>query len=47
MMYVNLRDIAVLNTHGADYCCITSRISKIEAINLIKNIDLTEKGQTL
>ena len=27
----------------ADYCCIISRISKNEAINLMQNIDLTEK----
>ena len=38
MMYVlimsmNLSDIAILNIHGADYCCIISRISKSEAIN--------------
>ena len=38
MMYVlimsmNLSDIAIVNIHGADYCCIISRISKSEAIN--------------
>ena len=38
MMYVlimsmNLSDIAIVNIHGADYCCIISRISKSDAIN--------------
>ena len=43
MMSVNLSDMAILNIHGADYRCIISGISKCEAINLIQNIDLTEK----
>ena len=41
MMSMNLRDIAILNMKGADYCCIISRINKYEAINLMQNIDLT------
>ena len=40
---MNLSDIAILNRKGADYCCIISRISKIEAINLMQDIDLTKK----
>ena len=44
MMYMNLSDIAVLNIKGADYCCI---INGSEAINLIKNINLTKKRGTL
>ena len=32
---MNLNDIAILNNKGADYCCIISRISKSEAINLM------------
>ena len=47
MISVNISDIAVLNTHGVDYCCIIRRISKIEAINLMQNIDLSEKSGTL
>ena len=43
MMSLNLSDIAIPNIHFAGYCCIIIRISKNEAINLIKNIDLTEK----
>ena len=35
MMSMNLSDIAILNMKSADYPCITSRISKSEAITLI------------
>ena len=34
MMSMNLNDIAISNIKGSDYCCIISRISKSEAINL-------------
>ena len=44
---MNLRDIAILNIKSADYCCIVSGISKKEAINLMQNIDLTDKRETL
>ena len=47
MISINLSDIAILNIHGADYLCIVSRISKSEAINLMKNVDLTEESGTL
>ena len=47
MMPMNLSDIALLNTKGADYCCIISRISKKEAINLMQNVDLAKKSRTL
>ena len=43
MMFINLRDIAILEINGADYCCISRRISKGEAINLMQTIDLIEK----
>ena len=46
MISVNLRDIAILNIKGSNYCCIISLISKNETINLIQN-DLTEKSGTL
>ena len=46
-MSINLSDIAILNIKNADYCCIISGISKNEAINLMQNADLTEKGRTL
>ena len=47
MMSMNLCDIAILNINSANYCCIISRISKSEAINLMQNTDLTEKRGAL
>ena len=47
MMSMNLSDITVLNIKCSDYCRIISLISKNEAINLLQNADLTEKGGTL
>ena len=47
MMSMKLRNIAILNIKGSDYCCIISLTSKNEAINLIQNADLTEKSRTL
>ena len=43
MMSMNLSNIAILNIHGADYCCIISGSSKSEAIKVVHNINLTEK----
>ena len=42
---MNLSDISILNIKNADYCCIFSGISKSDAINLMKNIDLTKKAE--
>ena len=47
MMSMNLSDIAILDIYGVDYCCIISRISNSEAINLMQNVDLTEKSRIL
>ena len=47
MMSINLSDIATLNIKGSDYWCIISLISKNEAINLMKDAELTEKSGTL
>ena len=47
MMPMNLSDIAILKIKNADYCCIISEISKSKAIKFLKNIDLTEKSETL
>ena len=47
MISINHSDMAILNIQGVDYCCIISRIIKSEAINLMQNIDLTEKDKTL
>ena len=46
MMSVKLRDIAILNVKGSDYCCIISLISKNEPIKLLQNCDLAEKSGT-
>ena len=45
MMSMNRRDIAILNIKSDDYWCINSVVSKSEAINLMQNINLTEKGE--
>ena len=45
MMFMNLSDIAILNIIVSDYHCITSGISKNEAINLMQNADLTKKAE--
>ena len=47
MMCSNLNDIAILNICSVDYCCIINGVSKIDAINLLKNADLTKKSGTL
>ena len=44
---MNLSDIAILNIKGSDYRCIISLISRLEAISLMQNADLTEKSGTL
>ena len=43
MMSINLNDIVILNITGSDYHCIISLVSKNEAVNLLKNVDLNEK----
>ena len=46
LMSLNLSNIAILNNKGSDYRCI-SLITKNEAINLMHNVDCTEKSGTL
>ena len=43
-MSVNLSNIAILKTKNADYHLIIVEISKIEATELLQNIDLAEKS---
>ena len=45
MMSMILSNIAALNIACAEYWCIVNGTSKSEAINLMQNIDLTEKKQ--
>ena len=47
MMSINLSDTAIWNIKSTNYCCIISRISKSEVIDLIQDIDLIEKSGTL
>ena len=37
----------ILNIKGSEYGCIISLIRKNEVINLMRNVDLTEKRETL
>ena len=43
IMSMNLDDIAILNINGADYRCVIAGTSKTEVINLMQNIDFSEK----
>ena len=43
MMSISLNSIFILNIHRTDYHCIIAGITKFEAINLLKNADLSEK----
>ena len=47
MMFMNLRDIAILNIKSTDYHCIIIGICKNEVINLMQNANLTEKSESL
>ena len=43
MISINLNDIAISNIYGVDYRCLITGISKSGAIDLFKNVDLSEK----
>ena len=47
MSIKEIKEIAILNINGADYRCIIGGISKSEAVDLLRNGDLTEKSPTL
>ena len=47
MSIKEIKEIAILNINGADYRCIIGGISKSEAVDLLRNGDLTEKSATL
>ena len=47
MMSMNHFNIYFLNIKGVNYCYIINGIGKSEAINLMQNIDLTEKNKAL
>ena len=44
---MSLSNTAILKIGNADYHCIISGITKSEAINLLQNIDWTQKGGIL
>ena len=47
MMYINLNDIVIYCNRDVDCRCIINGIRKSEAVNLLQNIDLNEKGGSL
>ena len=44
MLRVNISDIAIITVKNVDYCCIIHSISKSEAINLLENSVLEDRG---
>ena len=44
MLSVNISDIAIITYKNVDYGCIIHNISKSEAINLLKNSILKDRG---
>ena len=42
-----IMQMQILNIKGSEYDCIISLIRKNEVINLMRNVDLTEKRETL
>ena len=47
MMSIEIKNITVLNINGLDYRFIIVGISKSEAINLLKNANLSDKSGSL
>ena len=46
MLSVNISDIAIITVKNVDYRCIILNISKSEAINLLANSVLEDRGYT-
>ena len=44
VLSVNISDIAIITVKDVDCCCIIHNISKSEAINLLKNFVLDDRG---
>ena len=44
MLCLNIRDIAIITVKNVDYRCIMYNISKSEAINLLENSVLEDRG---
>ena len=45
MIFINISDIAIININCSDFHCIISLISRNEIINLLQNVDFTEKNR--
>ena len=43
MMFINFKDIAILNISCVDFCCIINGINKSETVNLLENTNFSEK----
>ena len=43
MMSYDMNSIAILNLHVVEFCSIIVEISKSEAINLSRHVDMSEK----
>ena len=44
ILYLNISDIPSISVKNVDYCCIIHNISKSEAINLLENSVLEDRG---
>ena len=44
LMFMNLRDIAILNIRSSDYGCIISGVRKNEAIDIMQDTNFTKEG---
>ena len=47
MISINLSNTAILNINGVEYRCIIYKVSKCQAIKLLQNSYLNEKGGIL
>ena len=44
MLCLSISDIAIITVKSVDYCCIMCNISKSEAINLLENFVIEDRG---
>ena len=47
MIFIDINSVVILNIHGVDYFCIIVGITKSEAKNLLRDVDLSEKSESL
>ena len=46
IMSIEINSIVILSTHGVDYHCIIVEVTNIQAINLIRNDDLSKNSNS-